>query len=120
MLTTTCFNWILSALGSRHSIDPYVQSTDKEAEVQGVFVQVLESGPTKEGALGKGTSSHGVGGASPNTHPAGPGEHGVFLPVRGQLGHSGKGIGLRGPSLGRKGEAGRRKMTKAQDLLVND
>lgn len=55
MLTTTCFNWILSALGSRHSIDPYVQSTDKEAEVQGVFVQVLESGPTKEGALGKGT-----------------------------------------------------------------
>ena len=120
MLTTAYFNWILSALGSRYSTDPYVQSTDKEAGVQGVFIQVLESGPTKEGALGKGTSSHRVGGASPNTHPAGPWGHGVFLPVRGQLGHSGKGISLRGPSLGRKGEAGRRKMTKAQDLLVND
>ena len=83
------------------------------------FIKILQSEPIKEGALGKGTSSCRVNEAGPKTHPAGPGEHCVFLPVRGQVGHSRKGIVLREPVVRRKGEAGRRKMTKAQDPLVN-
>ena len=86
--------------------------------VQGVFVKVLESGPTKEGALRKGTCR--VGGANPKTCPADPGEHSAFLPVRGQTEHSGRGISLRGLLLGRKRGRGREeKNAQSSGLLVS-
>lgn len=55
------FNWILSALGSRHSANP--KSTDENTKVQGGFVEALELGPIKEGFSGEGISSCRVWGS---------------------------------------------------------
>lgn len=65
---------------------------DENAEVWGGFGVEL----TKEGFLGKDTSSCRAI-ANPKT---GPGEHGAFLPLRGQVGFRGRGISLREPTRG--------------------